>query len=269
MKFFSIIIPTYNSVGTIKNCIKTLQQQTFTDFEILVMDGSSTDDTRVIVEGINDDRIYFFSEQDQGVYDAMNKGIQIADAKWLFFLGSDDLLYNEDVLADMSKILNKTSAKFVYGNVKIVGDTSWAKNGEVYKGETSIADLLTSNICHQCIFYSKEIFEHKLYNIQYKVLADHDFNIYCASRYQMHYVPIIVSFFNAGGISSRLKDIGFEQDKWSNTVVYFKNKLLDKSLYKYRYELKKTIVFFLKQSKFNLAFTALKAYSFFKLSRFL
>lgn len=269
MKFFSIIIPTYNSSATIKDCIKTLQKQTFTDFEILIMDGLSTDNTRIIVEGIDDDRIFFFSEQDAGVYDAMNKGIKIANAKWLFFLGSDDFLYNENVLADMSEALNKTSSKFVYGNVKIVGDTSWAKDGEIYRGETSVAELLTSNICHQCIFYSKEIFENKLYNIQYKVLADYDFNIYCASRYQIYYVPVTVSFFNAGGISSRFKDSSFEQEKWSNTVIYFKNKLFDKSLYKYRYEVKKTVGFFLKKSKFKLAFVALKAYTFFKLSKFI
>lgn len=269
MKFFSIIIPTYNSSATIKACIESLLQQTFTDFEILVVDGLSSDNTRAIVEGIADSRLSFFSEQDSGVYDAMNKGIKKANAKWLFFLGSDDFLYNKNVLADMNGLLKKTRAKFVYGNVEIVGDTSWAKDGEIYRGVTSVADLLTFNICHQCIFYSIDIFKHKLYNNQYKVLADHDFNIYCASRYQMQYVPITVSFFNAGGISSRLMDANFQKDKWVNTVIYFKKKLFDKSFYKYRYELKKTVKLFLKQSKFKLAFTALRAYSFLKLSKFM
>lgn len=269
MKFFSIIIPTYNSSATIKVCIEILLQQTFTDFEILVIDGLSSDNTRTIVEGITDSRVSFFSEQDSGVYDAMNKGIERADAKWLFFLGSDDFLFNKNVLEDMNVVLHKSSAKFVYGNVEIVGDTSWAKDGEIYRGYTSIAELLTFNISHQSIFYSADIFQYKLYNIKYKVLADHDFNIYCASRYYMQYVPVTVSLFNAGGISSRLKDVSFEQDKWFNTVTYFKNKLFDRSLYQYRYELKKTITPFLKQTKFNLAFTAFRAYCFLKLNKFM
>lgn len=269
MSFFSIIIPTYNSSATIKACLETLFKQTFTDFEILVMDGFSSDDTRLIVEEINDSRVSFFSGKDCGVYDAMNKGIKMANGKWLFFLGSDDLLFNERVLADMSVRLIKTSAKFVYGNVKIIGDTSWAQDGETYRGNTSLAEILTFNICHQCIFYSADIFENKLYNTKYKILADHDFNIYCASRYCLQYVPITVSYFNTGGISSRLKDLSFEQDKWINTVSYFKNKLIDKSLYKYRYDLKKTVRLLLKKSEFKLAFTAFRAYSFLKLNKFM
>ena len=268
MKFFSIIIPTYNSSATIKNCIEILQQQTFTDFEILIIDGLSTDNTKIIIEEIDDDRIFFCSGEDAGVYDAMNKGIKIANAKWLFFLGSDDFLYNENVLADTSEILNKTSSKFVYGDVKIVGDSIWARDNEIYRGKTSVTDLLSVNICHQCIFYASEIFESKLYNLKYNVLADYDFNIYCCSKYEMRYIPIIVSYFNSGGISSNVKDAVFEIEKWLNIIKYFGLKLLNKAFYRYRYNIKKTIIPFTKEYEFKLAFISIIVFCYLKLIRF-
>ena len=70
--FISIIIPTYNSSSTIKNCIDSIINQTFTDFEILVIDGQSTNDTLKQIDGYNDKRIKILSEPDSGIYDAMN-----------------------------------------------------------------------------------------------------------------------------------------------------------------------------------------------------
>lgn len=268
MKYYSIIVPTFNSAATIKKCLDSIVNQTWKDFEVIVVDGLSSDRTKHIVEEFVDERIIFFSEKDKGAYDAMNKGIDKANGKWLLFLGSDDSLFDHNVLAEMNIQLRLTDAKFVYGNVKIMGNTTWAKDGDVYKGETSIANLFEVNICHQGIFYANEVFsERKRYNLRYIVCADYDFNLYCASKFEMSYCPIIISYFNAGGISSVKQDPAFEHDKWQNIVVYFQRKLMNGKWAKFRNEIKKTIVIFLKQSKVSLAYLALRTYLFYKWNR--
>lgn len=95
---FSIIIPTYNSSATLGQALNSIIEQSFKDFEILIMDGASSDKTVAIAQKINDPRISIYSEPDSGVYDAMNKGIARARGEWVYFLGSDDWLINNTVL---------------------------------------------------------------------------------------------------------------------------------------------------------------------------
>src|ERR1700722_16529958 len=99
----SIIIPTYNSQNTILTALQSIVKQSFDDFEIIIVDGLSNDDTVTIVKNFQDDRIKIISELDNGIYDAMNKGIDRAKGDWLYFLGSDDRLYNDTVLEDVNK----------------------------------------------------------------------------------------------------------------------------------------------------------------------
>src|SRR5262245_18365078 len=93
----SVIMPSYNSAETIRATLGSLDKQQFRDFELVVMDGGSFDSTIRIVELLAsvDERVRLFSEKDKGIYDAMNKGIQAASGTWLYFLGSDDRLYDD------------------------------------------------------------------------------------------------------------------------------------------------------------------------------
>ena len=93
----SIIIPTYNSASVLAKALDSIVKQNFTDWEVLVMDGVSTDNTIKVAQSYNDSRIHIFSEPDKGIYDAMNKGIEKAQGEWLYFLGSDDWLLNGNV----------------------------------------------------------------------------------------------------------------------------------------------------------------------------
>ncbi len=87
MPIFSIIIPTFNSEKVIFDALKSCRAQTFTNIEILVMDGSSKDNTIPLVKEFaqRDERIKYVSEKDSGIYDAMNKGIKKANGDWVFF----------------------------------------------------------------------------------------------------------------------------------------------------------------------------------------
>src|SRR5947209_4479772 len=87
----SVIIPTFNLKACIRKCLESLREQTFRDFEILVIDGGSTDGTIKIVQEFASSfpRLTWRSEKDRGVYDAMNKGVAMARGDWVYFLGSD------------------------------------------------------------------------------------------------------------------------------------------------------------------------------------
>lgn len=265
MSFYSIIIPTFNSGATLKTCLESVLSQNFGDFEVVIEDGLSKDNTLEVAAAFGDNRIKVFSEADKGVYDAMNKAVSRASGQWLFFLGSDDVFYNAEVLQAIKQQLDRTSAALVYGDVEIIGNSSWAKDGQIYMGEVSSATLFTNNICHQAIFYSKKIFQgNNRYNLKYSICADYDFNLLCASRYKMEYVPVVVVFFKSGGLSTAQNDAAFAQEKWPNIVRYFGRKLFDKDFSRYRNQIKSTISSFLKQSEFKEAVLAVRLYLYYK-----
>jgi glycosyltransferase involved in cell wall biosynthesis len=202
--FFSIIIPTYNSAGKLPCAIESVLEQSYSDFEIIISDGRSFDNTLSVASGYNDDRIKIFSEKDAGVYDAMNKGIRHASGEWLLFLGSDDTLSGNGVLGEVHSYLSKSSADFFYGNVKVVGEVNWSNGASEYDGPFTIKKLLSKNICQQAIFYRRSLVRsHNIwFDLRYPVCSDWDFNLKCWSVSEFAYIPTVVSDFFAGGLSS-------------------------------------------------------------------
>ena len=104
----SIICVCLNSQETIYDCLFSISNQTYRDFELIIIDGNSTDKTLSIINNFKKEipKIKILSEKDQGVYDAMNKGIKIADGEIIAFLNSDDFYSNKDVLNQIFKIFN-------------------------------------------------------------------------------------------------------------------------------------------------------------------
>ncbi len=259
--FFSIIVPTYNAGPTLRRCLESILLQTDTDLEIIVQDGGSTDDTAQVAKSFDATHIKFFSEPDSGIYDAMNKAIERSAGTWLLFLGSDDYLYQPTVLADMRSELNGTTAQLVYGNVKVVGNTPWAKDGTIYRGDITIPELLLHNYSHQATFYQRRIFDsgHR-YHTAYRICADYDFNLFCTARYCVRYVPVTVSAFVAGGMSSVETDAEFAKDKWLNTIRYFGGKLKAREFAPFKKAFKKAGAAFLKRGEFMHAWVAYGMY---------
>ena len=205
MTYLSVIIPTFNSELTIERCLSSLICQTYQDFEICIIDAASSDRTIEKIDGFRSKfkKIIILSESDRGTYDAMNKGIGLAKGEWIYFLGSDDEIYDENVFADIFKVEHNKNCGIVYGNVRIDGDTPWAKDGRIYDGEFSIEKLLDQNICHQAIFYRIKMFE-KLgkYDLRYSVCADWELNLRFFARTNPQYLERIIASFHGGGISS-------------------------------------------------------------------
>jgi glycosyltransferase involved in cell wall biosynthesis len=202
----SIIIPTYNSESVLQRALNSIVGQTFTDWEVLVMDGASSDDTLKVAQSYNDRRIRIYSEPDKGIYDAMNKGIKKAQGEWLYFLGSDDWLLNNDVLHQVFNMYIECY-DVVYGDVEAL--QLYSQN----RGEWTLKTI-DYNRCHQGIFYRKTIF-HSLgyYNLEYPVLADYDLNLkwFFSKRTISHYIPITIAHYTDNGFSTQNNDLMFEK----------------------------------------------------------
>lgn len=223
---FSILIPTYNSEETLSVSLKSVENQTFKNVEVLVMDGVSNDETLKIAESFKTKipGLRVFSEKDEGIYDAMNKAIKQASGEWIFFMGSDDAFYDENVLKTVSETMKITKAKVVYGDVKVVGDTGWAKDGDIYAGEFNVQKLLNQNICHQAMFYSNDFIKKEIgsFSLKYKKSSDWDFNIRCWAKGEFEYIDLIIAKFLAGGFSTNSNDKSIFNDFIDNAKSYFK-----------------------------------------------
>jgi glycosyltransferase involved in cell wall biosynthesis len=111
MPFFSIIIPTYNRSEKLKNTITSVINQTFEDFELLVMDDGSTDDTEAVVKSYNDARVkYTWESNSGGPATPRNRGIKIAKGQWISFLDADDLWYADRLLTVFNNINNNPNS---------------------------------------------------------------------------------------------------------------------------------------------------------------
>ncbi len=207
----SIIIVVYNAHTTIEASLQSVLSQRYEGRELVIIDGGSTDGTLDIIAKYQNKLGYFMSEKDKGIYDAMNKGIEVAKGDWFYFLGSDDVLFDNEVLSKIFERADIDQADFIYGDVKL------KSNNQLYGGSRTFASLIEKNINHQAIFYKKDLFDSVgNYNRKYKVLADYDLNLRIFENEDIlkNYLPIPVCLFNdKGGASNISIDSAFFADK--------------------------------------------------------
>ena len=152
---------------------------------------------------------YSVSEKDNGIYDAMNKGIAASKGKWLFFLGADDQLYSGTIIEEIFQADNLVEADLLYGDVE------FTSNKRRYGSSKNYRQLIEQNICHQAIFYRRELFTvYGSYNIRYPILADYEMNLrlFRQPAGRTKYVPAIVTLFNDKGASNVTIDRYFHGD---------------------------------------------------------
>lgn len=190
----SIIIPTYNSSSVIVDCLNSVLSQAYEQYEVLILDNQSSDGTLSIVESFQNEKIRVFSQKDNGIYDALNMGIRYASGDWLYFLGSDDYLFDDNVLRDVYDVMVSSDLDIIYG------DAFFKNSNSVYGGISSVEKLLmVGNICHQAVFYKKKVFELVgQYNLKYPIWADWDLNIRCFKHEGLNkgYLNRIIAVFN-------------------------------------------------------------------------
>lgn len=114
----TVVTVCFNASQTISNTIKSVAQQTYTGIEHIVIDGNSHDGTQKIIQTYSDSIDCFISEPDQGIYDAMNKGIKLASGDVITFLNADDVFANEHIVQNAVDALKHSGAALTFGNVQ-------------------------------------------------------------------------------------------------------------------------------------------------------
>ena len=204
----SIIIPTFNSELTLQTALSSIFSQEYKNLEIIVIDGNSSDNTKLILKNNKGKISVVISEADSGVYDAMNKGAKLASGDWIYFLGSDD------VMLDGS--LKKMAVSLKSQQTVYYGDVIFKHANVRYAGRVSTFRLMYTNYPHQAIFYPRSVFEGFSFNLKYKILADYVLNIRLTNVYSFEYIDLPIAVFNdRDGLSSTNVDVDFEKDRVS------------------------------------------------------
>jgi len=233
--FFSIIIPVFNGAATLSDALNSILNQTFTNYEVIVIDGLSTDNTMSVINSYAKELpLQYLSEPDKGIYDAMNKGIKLSCGDWLYFMGSDDTLYEAKVLSAIHQELSNNPCDLIYGNV--IGQLSNTK----YAYDT-VDRVLTEGLHHQSAFYKRTLFEELGgYSNSFKIAADYHFilKVFVSKLYKTHYVNIDICLYGESGFSSQNYDYKFysyhykflsKNNAVKQTLAY--QKCLDDSVY--------------------------------------
>lgn len=215
----SVITVVWNGATTIEDTILSVINQDYPDVEYIVIDGVSTDGTLDILEKYRGKISKIISESDKGIYDAMNKGIINSTGDWIYFLGCDDIFYNQSTL---SKIFSKSTYDpydVIYGSVLLL------HSQKVYDGKFDYEKMCNRSICHQAIFYRKSLFSKQSYfTQQYKTAADYVFNLtsFCSDNDKWLFIDEIIAIYNETGTSGVVQDKKFLNDNFSIRYDHFR-----------------------------------------------
>ena len=182
---FTIITVCYNAEKYIEETIASLLKQKFTDYEYIIKDGKSSDNTMKIVENMlaQNDKVCIVSKIDNGIFDAMNEAASLAKGEYIFFLNAGDCLYNDSVLDDVDLYLKQNPMiEIAYGNVVLLGKVR--KRSRTYSRicSKSIYAVTGDCICHQVMFTKRELFDEKEFDLSYKVCSVRDWQFYFIKR---------------------------------------------------------------------------------------
>ena len=216
----SVVTVTYNSVEVVLDTLASVINQTYPNVEYIVIDGSSSDGTQEVVCTYLNKLAYYVSESDNGPYDAMNKGIDVATGDWIIFINSGDYFVDDNIISKVFDRAIGQNIDFVYG------DYIW----KGVKHEKRIASRPLNGMwqrisfSHQSLFSRTKLMKEKKFDLRYKIASDYNFYFSCymeGCRFLKVDMPI--SIFRAGGLS----DINFFRrtyERW-RVVTRYQNKL--------------------------------------------
>lgn len=207
----TIITVCYNRNSTIENAIKSVLEQNYSDIEYIIVDGNSTDGTKEIIEGYRDKISHFISEPDKGMYDAINKGLQLASGDVIGLMHSDDEFYDKNVIDRIVSRFNSDAAiEGVYGDgVYVSNDKEERLIRDRIGGVFSIQKIKKGWLpLHPTVYLKKSVIDKNgLYSLDFKIASDTEFLLRYLYKYEinMSYINSYIVKMRMGGMSTNLK----------------------------------------------------------------
>lgn len=204
MPLISVITITYNAAETLPPTLRSIQAQTFDDFEYLVIDGASSDETTRLARACP--RAQIFSEPDRGIYDAMNKGLKKASGRYVLFLNAGDSLPQASTLQTYADAIaaSPTEPGIVYGQTRIV-DSQRRHVGQRHllapENLTFRSFLNGMEVCHQAMLVRRDLAP--AYDLQYRFSADYDWACKILKKSPLNvYIPDYVADYLSQGVTT-------------------------------------------------------------------
>lgn len=213
--FFTIIIAVFNAEKTIQKCINSFALQSYKYKQLIIIDGNSTDNTKMLLQKNSENIDFWISEPDTGIYNAWNKGLLHSKGNWICFLGADDYFYNENVLSKYSLFLQSLTypVKVVYGKIMLINSEDcemytsgkpWLKVKQRFKQYMSIPHPGTMH--HQSLFD-----KHGFFDESFKIAGDYEFLLRELKFSNAEFIPDLITVaMQQGGISSNPKHTIFQ-----------------------------------------------------------
>lgn len=250
MPKLSIITINYNNLEGLKKTIESVSSQTCKEFEYLIIDGGSTDGSVAYIESKSDAIDYWISEPDKGIYNAMNKGIELATGEYILFINSGDHLFSNKVVKSAEKYLQ--SYDVIYFNLQIISEDKRFKIHSL-PDKLKFSDFFIDSWPHPSTFTKRELFDKVgLYDENLKIFSDWKFMILALFKYQCSYLKVdeILSTFYLGGVSSQTDLFGERNQvlkEFFNGYVldyqelYFNRKIVSANRFKMLQEIERTV----------------------------
>lgn len=193
---FSIITINYNNRDGLEKTIKSVINQTYRDYEYIIIDGGSDDGSVEIIKEYSDCITYWVSERDSGIYNAMNKGVKKAKGEYLNFMNSGDCLYNERVLEEVVMI---SEEDIIMGNAITSNGNKFGPHMPV-----TLYNLCLHGFNHQALFFKQDLFKKHMYDENLKYLSDLKLVIQCLiiDNCSYHFENSYWARYDLSGISS-------------------------------------------------------------------
>lgn len=223
----SVITVCRNAESTIEQTIQGIISQTYPHIEYIVIDGASSDRTVDIAKRYSDHIDTIISESDDGIYQAMNKGIRLATGTWLYFANADDYLFGPEAIADVATFIHEhPDCDFVYGDHET--RFPWGKRSTYSPAspDQALEQLISLGNCfiQPASFFKADLFARVgLFNERYRIAADYEWFCQMLSNpdIQVCYLPrIIVSYFQ-GGLSSDIRPLFEEVFAIQNSLAVY------------------------------------------------
>ena len=219
---FTIVTVCYNAASDIKKTLESVLSQSYTNFQYIIKDGQSTDDTMSIISKVvnNDSRVVIKSCSDVGIYDAMNQALELSIGEYVFFLNAGDVLHDTEVLNKINLFVENNDIDVIYGDIFWVGDERTRKKKYRHSYSKRLVYLLGDCICHQALFSKRELFDEKKYDINYKICADREWQLFYLNK-NIKFVPVktVVADVLVDGFS--LQNVGLFEKEVKECLTHY------------------------------------------------
>lgn len=203
----SVITAVFNNLENIETCIDSILSQSYKDIEYIIVDGGSTDGTLDVIEIHRDKIAKIISEPDNGMYDALNKGIKLSTGDIVGFLHSDDLYAHKEVLKMVIDIFEKENVDSCYGDLLYVNKQDpnkvirYWKSSHYKYGKFRLGWMPP----HPTFFVKKEIYDrYGYFNTDFSIAADYELMLRFLEKYRIStcYIPEVLIKMRIGGVSN-------------------------------------------------------------------